>query len=94
MWIARTSAGLLLLAAAIGARPFPGALFDTATAATQVASSPRPAGWQEATHRRDARPDYARVFDIGRVHEIRITIPAARFSDAGRPAVDSSSPRD
>jgi hypothetical protein len=44
-------------------------------------TSPRPAGWTEATHGAGVRPDYARLFATNRVHEIRITIAAERFRD-------------
>ena len=52
------------------------------TAASQTASPPsqvRPGGWSPATHGNQARPDYARLFALDRVHELRISIDAATF---------------
>src|SRR5688572_6429300 len=52
------------------------------TAAFETASSPsqvRPGGWSPATHGNQARPDYARLFALDRVHELRISIDAAAF---------------
>lgn len=39
----------------------------------------RPAGWQAATHGNDAPPDYARLFGMDTVHELRIVIAPDRF---------------
>jgi spore coat protein H len=39
----------------------------------------RPGGWNDATHGATVKPDYARLFSMDRVHELRITIPAASF---------------
>lgn len=47
-----------------------------AAAAQQVV---RPAGWSDATHGPGTRPDYARLFAMDRVHELRITIAADGF---------------
>ena len=44
-----------------------------------AAQQARPAGWDEATHGEKARPDYARLFSMDRVHELRIAIPAEQF---------------
>ena len=52
------------------------------TAAVETASPPsqlRPGGWSPATHGNQARPDYARLFALDRVHELRISIDAATF---------------
>jgi spore coat protein H len=52
------------------------------TAALQQKTPPsqvRPAGWSPATHGNQARPDYARLFALDRVHELRISIDAATF---------------
>jgi spore coat protein H len=49
------------------------------TATLQTASPPsqvRPAGWSAATHGNQAKPDYARLFALDRVHELRISIDA------------------
>jgi hypothetical protein len=45
------------------------------SAAAQV----RPAGWSPATHGNQATPDYARLFTLDRVHELKISIDAATF---------------
>ena len=39
----------------------------------------RPAGWSAATHGNQAKPDYARLFALDRVHELKISIDAATF---------------
>jgi hypothetical protein len=51
------------------------------TAAFEAASPPqvRPIGWSPATHGNQARPDYAGLFALDRVHELRIAIDAATF---------------
>lgn len=52
------------------------------TAALETASPPsqvRPGGWSPATHGNQARPDYARLFALDRVHDLRISIDAATF---------------
>ena len=52
------------------------------TAALEPASPPsqiRPTGWSPATHGNQARPDYARLFALDSVHELRISIDAATF---------------
>jgi spore coat protein H len=52
------------------------------TAALETASPPsqvRPTGWSPATHGNQARPDYARLFALDSVHELRISIDAATF---------------
>ena len=41
----------------------------------------RPQGWADASHGATVRPDYARVFGLDTVHDIRITIPPARFAE-------------
>jgi spore coat protein H len=51
-------------------------------AASGTASRPpqaRPVGWSPATHGNQARPDYAGLFALGLVHELRISIEAATF---------------
>jgi hypothetical protein len=40
----------------------------------------RPAGWDEATHGENVRPDYQRLFGMNSVHEIRIVIAKDRFA--------------
>ena len=50
-------------------------------AVTASAPAARPAGWSEATHGRQVKPDYTRLFSTDRVHELRITIPAATFKE-------------
>jgi len=42
-------------------------------------SQVRPAGWSPATHGNQATPDYARLFALDRVHELKISIDAATF---------------
>jgi len=42
-------------------------------------SQVRPSGWTPATHGNQAKPDYARLFALDRVHELRISIDAATF---------------
>src|SRR6185436_9311068 len=52
------------------------------TAALQQKTPPapvRPGGWSPATHGNQARPDYARLFALDRVHELKISIDAATF---------------
>src|SRR5262245_63462838 len=64
-----------LLALHIG-RPLDG------TAAAEMASPPsqvRPGGWSPATHGNQARPDYARLFALDRVHELKISIDTATY---------------
>jgi hypothetical protein len=39
----------------------------------------RPAGWTDATHGERAAPDYARLFAMDRVHELRVTIAPESF---------------
>ena len=39
----------------------------------------RPAGWSAATHGNQAKSDYARLFALDRVHELKISIDAATF---------------
>jgi spore coat protein H len=52
-------------------------------AALGTASPPpsqvRPIGWSPATHGNQARPDYAGLFALDAVHELRISIDAATF---------------
>jgi hypothetical protein len=53
-----------------------------ALGAPQDASRPetmRPAGWQASTHGDSAPPDYARLFGMDTVHELRIVIAPERF---------------
>lgn len=47
--------------------------------ATLAQGNPRPAGWREATHGAKAAPDYARLFAMDKVHEIRITMTPDSF---------------
>ena len=50
------------------------------TAALGTASPPaqvRPSGWSPATHGNQAKPDYAELFALDAVHELRISIDAA-----------------
>ena len=47
----------------------------TATSPAQT----RPTGWSPATHGNQARPDYARLFALDAVHELRISIDADTF---------------
>src|SRR6476469_736108 len=52
------------------------------TAALQQKTPPaqtRPAGWSPATHGNQATPDYARLFALDRVHELKISIDADTF---------------
>lgn len=52
------------------------------TAAHESVSPPsqtRPAGWSAATHGNQARPDYAALFALDVVHELKIAIEAATF---------------
>ena len=46
--------------------------------ASQLPTS-RPAGWSEATHGQNGRPDYQRLFGMDTVHELRIVIAPDRF---------------
>ena len=39
----------------------------------------RPAGWTEATHGAKGTPNYALLFAMDKVHELRIAIPADQF---------------
>jgi len=41
--------------------------------------TPRPAGWNAATHGSNAKPDYNRLFSLDRVHELHITIAGHYF---------------
>ena len=43
------------------------------------APAPRPAGWSPATHSADGKPDYARLFSMDTVHEIRLSMSADSF---------------
>ena len=49
--------------------------------APRAQETPRPAGWDDATHGRGVAPDYARLFSTDTVHEIRITIAPQVFSE-------------
>jgi hypothetical protein len=52
------------------------------TTALHTASPPsqvRPGGWSPATHGNQAKADYARLFALDRVHELKISIDAATF---------------
>src|SRR5215213_4155581 len=51
------------------------AALETASPVSQV----RPGGWSPATHGNQARADYAGLFALDRVHELRIAIDAATF---------------
>jgi len=69
-------AGALLVLHMVTGGPLNGtAAFQTASPPSQV----RPGGWSPATHGNQARPDYARLFALDRVHELRISIDAATF---------------
>jgi spore coat protein H len=46
-----------------------------------LAQAKRPAGWNESTHGSKVAPDYARLFAMNTVHELRITIPPDRFRE-------------
>ena len=50
-----------------------------APAVSLAQDAPRPAGWSDATHSSAVTPDYARLFAMDRVHELRITIPPDRY---------------
>jgi hypothetical protein len=39
----------------------------------------RPSGWQESTHGSEVKPDYARLFRMNVVHEIRLTISPENY---------------
>ncbi len=41
--------------------------------------TPRPAGWDAASHGSNAKPDYNRLFSLDRVHELHITIAGDHF---------------
>src|SRR4030095_9005229 len=69
-------AGALLRAHSGNASPLNGAAaLETASPPSQV----RPGGWSPATHGNQARPDYARLFALDRVHELTISIDGATF---------------
>ena len=56
-----------------------GPLNGTAALETSPPAQVRPIGWSPATHGNQARPDYAGLFALDRVHELRISIDAATF---------------
>ena len=62
-----------ILAAAVVASSSWWAGLDARLAAEAPA---RPQGWEERTHGASAAPDYARLFTLDRVHELRIAISA------------------
>jgi spore coat protein H len=53
-----------------------------AFAASSIAGASRPSGWDDATHGRDAVPDYDRVFAADRVNRLDITVSASDWSAA------------
>jgi spore coat protein H len=69
-------AGALLALDMSNGGPLSGAAaLETASPPSQV----RPIGWSPATHGNQARPDYAGLFTLDRIHELRISIDAATF---------------
>jgi hypothetical protein len=52
---------------------------NTPSMTMSAQDSPRPAGWNEATHGNRAKPEYQRLFSMDRVHELHIEIAADRF---------------
>ena len=54
----------------------------TAPTAVRAQNVRRPAGWTDATHGPNAKPNYARLFSLDRVHELRIVISAESFQQA------------
>jgi hypothetical protein len=56
------------------------------------ARASRPAGWDEATHGRDAVPDYARVFAADRVNRLDITVSAADWAAVVADMTDMAGP--
>ena len=70
--IVRMSAFILVLASTLG----------VSGSVAQTPGTPalaRPVGWQAATHGDSAPPDYARLFGMDTVHELRIVIAPDRF---------------
>jgi spore coat protein H len=65
-----------LLALGIGGVPLDG---TAASAASPPQTQVRPTGWSPTTHGNQATPDYARLFSLGVVHDLRISIDAATF---------------
>ena len=67
----------------IARRPLPSVLLIACIVATAsiavTGQAARPAGWTEATHGAKGKPDYALLFAMDRVHELRIAIPADEF---------------
>ena len=51
-----------------------------AIAISAHARASRPRGWDDATHGRDAAPDYARVFAADRVKRLDIAVTAADWA--------------
>src|SRR5688572_8157904 len=70
----RDAAAAILAACAVWSTMTIGAAQDAPSAPTA-----RPAGWNAATHGKNARPDYQRLFDSNSVHELRIVIAPDRF---------------
>jgi len=60
--------------------------------ASSNARASRPAGWDEATHGRDAVPDYARVFAADRVNRLDITVSAADWAAVVADMADMAGP--
>ena len=56
------------------------------------ARASRPAGWDDATHGRDAVPDYARVFAANRVNRLDITVSAADWAAVVADMTDMAGP--
>src|SRR4030095_379393 len=69
-------AGALLALHSGNAGPLNGiTAVETASPPAQV----RPGGWSPGTHGNQRTPDYARLFALDRVHELKISIDAATF---------------
>ena len=57
-------------------------LLVLAIEASSHARASRPQGWDDATHGREAIPDYERVFAADRVNRLDITVSASDWSAA------------
>lgn len=56
------------------------------------AGASRPPGWDDATHGRDALPDYDLVFSADRVNRLDVTVSAAGWAAAMADMTDMAGP--
>ena len=68
---------VLVIAAVLGLGTFVGWNRPSELSAAQAVN--RPSGWKESSHGSEAAPDYARLFGMNTVHDIRITISPENY---------------